>query len=271
MGNKIRMIGIDFDGTLVEHTKDGPYVPPETRVLLEDLITRGVYVGIVSGNQWWDMRGNLEKAGIPWGDPFPTFVLSRETFLHWQKNGSMISDKEWNVARGGEMGELVRFLSAKQYDLFVDLEAAGFKVMGFPLLGDYGLEVHFSTEEEAERARLWLAEWAKDIPFARTHRNVRNANIVLATAGKGKSLLRAATVRGLEPQQVLAIGDSYNDLDMLDGHLGIWPGAVGNAAERVKDAVRQAGGVVATKVAGAGVEEILLSDAWKSLMSRATP
>ena len=95
--------------------------------------------------------------------------------------------------------------------------------------------------------------------MARVHRNRMLAQVVLSTAGKGNSLLRAATVKGLRPHQVLAIGDTLNDLDMLDGRHGFRAGAVGNADLVIKQAVLAAGGIVAEREAGAGLAEILLA------------
>ncbi len=51
---------------------------------------------------------------------------------------------------------------------------------------------------------------------------------------------------------MLAIGDSLNDLTMLDGKLGFRVGTVGNADELINAAVRAAGGMVATQRVAAG-------------------
>ena len=114
-----------------------------------------------------------------------------------------------------------------------------------------------NSPEDAEQVRQMLTEWVQDMPLARAHRNYALAHVVLATGGKGNTLLHAASQRGLAPGHVLAIGDSLNDLQMLDGRLGMHSGAVGNADPVVQQAVRAAGGIVATQRAGAGVGEIL--------------
>ena len=120
--------------------------------------------------------------------------------------------------------------------------------------------------EDAERARTWLAERAGHLPGARIFRSGRAVHIALETAGKGRTLVRAAETRGLAPNEVLAIGDSGNDLDMLDGKLGLLPATVGNAEDSIKDAVHRAGGFVATREATWGVEEILTEYANRGLL-----
>lgn len=257
MAANIGIIGMDFDLTLVDYPEGKPHVPARTLDLLADLVRGGTEVGIVSGRYWWEMRDTLTEAGLAWGNPFPSFVAARETFIYWFREGRMTPDDEWNLPRGEEAAELARVLVPRETEFVTALEAEGLKMRRFILWGDYGMEMHFASAEEAERAREHLARWVASIRLARTHRNRFLAHVVLATAGKGRSLLRAAQSRGLRPDQVLAIGDTLNDLDMLDGALGFWTGAVGNADDVIKDAVTAAGGVVAEAAAGDGVAEII--------------
>lgn len=254
----IRLLGLDFDGTLVENRFDGPVVSPRTIARLDDLVRGGVLAGIVTGNAWWTTRRQLERAGGAWTGPFPSFVISREAFIHWKAtDGTLAADAGWNGARSADFGRLVAWLAAFHYELYAEMIAAGFRILRFHLLGDYGLEAYFDTEEEAEEARVWLAERVRDQPLARAHRNRTNTNIVLATAGKGASLLRVAQTRGIEPCDILAIGDGLNDLDMLDGTLGMLCATTDNAAAHVKDVVRAADGFIASKHSTWGLEEVL--------------
>ena len=257
MNQPIRMVGMDFDLTLIEHRDGGVYVPPETYETLVALIEAGIEVGIVTGRGSWAMHKLLEQAGITWGRPFPTFICPRETFLYWITDGQLQPDAAWNQARSGELAELVGWITPRQYEWHRAIEVAGLDIAHWILWGDYGLEVGMNSPEDAERVRQMLTEWVQDMPLARTHRNYALAHVVLTTGGKGNTLLHAASQRGLAPGQVLAIGDSLNDLTMLDGKLGMHSGAVGNADPAVKQAVEAAGGMVATQPAGAGVAEIL--------------
>ena len=50
---------------------------------------------------------------------------------------------------------------------------------------------------------------------------------------------------------------NVNDLSMLDGRYARWPAAPGNAIDEVKEAVRKAGGYVATARCSDGVVEAL--------------
>jgi len=267
MNQPIRMVGMDFDLTLIEHRNGGVYVPPDTYEMLVELIEAGIEVGIVTGRGSWAMHKLLEQAAITWGQPFPTFICPRETFLYWITDGQRRPDEAWNGARSRELAELVGWITPRQYDWHRAIEAVGLEIAHWVLWGDYGLEVGMNSPEDAEQVRQILTEWVKDMPIAQVHRNYALAHIVLATAGKGTTLLHAARERNLAPQQVLAIGDSLNDLQMLDGKLGMYSGAVDNADPTVKQAVAAAGGIIATQTAGAGVAEILRYYRQKGLLS----
>jgi len=267
MNQHIRMVGMDFDLTLIEQRDGGVYVPPETYEMLVALIKSGVEVGIVTGRGSWAMHKLLEQTGITWGQPFPKFICPRETFLYWITDDQRQPDEAWNRARSGELAKLIGWITPRQYEWHRAIEVAGLEITHWILWGDYGLEVGMNNPKDADHVRQMLTEWVQDMPLARAHRNYALAHVALSTGGKGNTLLHAASQRGLAPAQVLAIGDSLNDLQMLDGKLGMHSGAVGNADPTVKQAVEAAGGIVATQPAGAGVAEILRHYQQEGLLS----
>ena len=83
--------------------------------------------------------------------------------------------------------------------------------------------------------RLTTCDFASEITVLRTQYDYRNLTIVdILNAGcsKGHALERWATHRGLGRSQVMAIGDNYNDIEMLTfaGH----PVIMGNASDDLK-------------------------------------
>ena len=88
---------------------------------------------------------------------------------------------------------------------------------------------------QTAQQRLLDAAFANEITVLRTQYDYRNLTIVdILNAGcsKGHALERWATHRGLGRAQVMAIGDNYNDIEMLTfaGH----PVIMGNASDDLK-------------------------------------
>jgi Cof subfamily protein (haloacid dehalogenase superfamily) len=88
---------------------------------------------------------------------------------------------------------------------------------------------------QTAQERLVGAEFANEITVLRTQYDYRDLTIVdILNAGcsKGHALERWATHRGLDRSQVMAIGDNYNDIEMLTfaGH----PVIMGNASDDLK-------------------------------------
>ena len=88
---------------------------------------------------------------------------------------------------------------------------------------------------QTAQERLVNTEFANEITVLRTQYDYRDLTIVdILNAGcsKGHALERWSTHRGLHRSQVMAIGDNYNDIEMLTfaGH----PVIMGNASDDLK-------------------------------------
>lgn len=88
---------------------------------------------------------------------------------------------------------------------------------------------------EDAQARLRESDFAAEFTLLLTqydHRNLTIVDILRAGCSKGHALERWATYRGVAASEVMAIGDNYNDIEMLTfaGH----PVIMGNASEELK-------------------------------------
>ncbi len=88
---------------------------------------------------------------------------------------------------------------------------------------------------QTAQERLVGAEFANEMTVLRTQYDYRDLTIVdilKAGCSKGHALERWAIYRGLDRSQVMAIGDNYNDIEMLTfaGH----PVIMGNASDDLK-------------------------------------
>ena len=64
------------------------------------------------------------------------------------------------------------------------------------------------------------------------HRDFSLVDVTAATATKGRALAWRAEQLGLRPDQVMAVGDNFNDVEMLE-YAGV-PVVMGNAVEGLK-------------------------------------
>lgn len=121
-------------------------------------------------------------------------------------------------------------------------EKAGITVNNFYIYGHYAVEVHVDIKN-ADKALELMREFVKEKGFedAAVHRNGMMITIYHKDAGKGNALLAASEAFGLKPSEVLAIGDNYNDVSMIDGNLGFVGACVGNgmAHKGVLDVIKQ--------------------------------
>jgi Cof subfamily protein (haloacid dehalogenase superfamily) len=76
---------------------------------------------------------------------------------------------------------------------------------------------------------------AADVAMLRTeypHRDLSILDVLQAGCTKGAAVARWARHRGIPREQVMAIGDNYNDLEMLD--FAAYPVIMGNACDELK-------------------------------------
>ncbi len=100
------------------------------------------------------------------------------------------------------------------------------------------------TVEEMNRAEAWLAAsgYAQRIEMHQTQyptRNLSILDILPPGCSKGVALGKLAARRGLRPEEIMAIGDNYNDAEMLKfaGH----PVLMGNASPELQVMGRELG------------------------------
>jgi hydroxymethylpyrimidine pyrophosphatase-like HAD family hydrolase len=74
---------------------------------------------------------------------------------------------------------------------------------------------------------------------------------------KGSALGELCRLEGMDPARVLAAGDHYNDIPMLDGRHARHAACPANAIEAVKHRVRLSGGYVADRNYADGIADAL--------------
>ena len=248
----IQLIGIDLDGTLLDSA--GRF-PPANRAAIEAAIEAGVHVALVTGRSYPFARPVAE--GLP---ESLTLIVSNgavERGMDGKTRARRLLDK--NVARtvlGSNAGH--RASTALVFDRDVHGQIV-FETMDWSHPGRKGywarnksfiarsvpledalvedpIQVMFNGGYEAMRVLAdEIREQGHDVSVSLTeyvHRDFSLVDITNPTATKGHALASRAAALGLGPEAVMAIGDNFNDLEMLE-YAGTAV-VMGNAVEPLK-------------------------------------
>jgi len=250
---RFKLIACDLDNTLMEKVP----IAPEIKDFIVKIRKKGIKFVINSGRSLKDILEILFQSRIPCSEGYPEAIISTHgAFIHYLKGNNYVEDEEWNKKKEKEL-EILRQEIGWKSKLWEKLIEEKLKIKPVSKQIDQGIfRVFFSSKEEAEKVRQAIT---KESSFKYTT-FLRNKHLLLATlstAQKGYSLLRVTRHFNISPNQVLAIGDSHNDEDMLDGRYGFIPAAPSNADEEVKLLVKNNNGYVASLPEGKGVMEIV--------------
>lgn len=250
---KIRMIGLDLDGTVFNNEK---MITEHTREVLAEAIRQGVVVLPATGRP---------ECGLP-----EQFLAIPGVRFALTSNGARIIDLEerkviyaqllpWETAAAviDEVNTWEHCAWEAYYDgeIFVDADAYRFLDHPdmLPALKSYmrrtrqpvkGLaekirREHISMEkmhmvfENTEYRDQKLQEIREKFPdLAFSNATTFNMEINSADAGKGKGLLALGKILGIRREEIMACGDAANDWDMLQ--MAGFPVVMGNADEETK-------------------------------------
>jgi len=250
----IRLIAIDIDGTLLDSTSQ---VSQANLDALRRAQETGVEIVLVTGRRHrfalpiaeslgfdlWIISSNGAVTRSTRGEPFHRDLMPQATAMkichHMRafRNYMVITfDREGMGAILCEnhdhlYGVIQRWMekNAPYIEYVSPIEKA---LMEDPIQTMFCGPI--ALMEEAQR-QLQECGFADEITVLQTkydHRDLTIVDILNAGCSKGHALERWAAYRGIQPSQVMAIGDNYNDIEMLTfaGH----PVIMGNASDDLK-------------------------------------
>lgn len=254
MPSKIRLISTDFDGTLVAHGSD-PVLDRACMAYIERLQNDGVVWAINTGRSV-DL---LESGLIDFEFPIhPDFILTseRDVFRPSPNGGSKWEPfGDWNDRVAREHAELYHSAESVLAEV---VDFVNQKTKARLLYHTAGLEgLVAESEEELDRVTRFIDQARKKQPKFHYQRNTVYLRFCHADYHKGAALAELSRLLDLPREQIFAAGDHHNDISMLDGRFAQYSACPANAIPEVKEAVRCAGGFVASQTCGAGVHEAL--------------
>lgn len=224
MNNKpdIKLIALDMDGTLLD---DRHEVPEGNRRAIKEAEERGVLVVLSTGRSLKTARD---------------YVLSLElsSYLVTVNGGEIWGPKGELVQRSMVDTEHVQWmyeLSQKHKTGFwaTSSENVWRNDMPEDLFSQEWLKFGFHVEEDEIRESV-LKELKDKGLFEISNSSLKNIEVNALGINKAKGLQKVCDLLGISMDNVMAVGDSLNDIAMItEAGLGI---AMGNAQETVKEA-----------------------------------
>ncbi len=179
----------------------------------------------------------------------PEVIISRERFIHVYRGDDFEPDTRWNEKLRLQTEKVDRDWKKLLPELLRRL-----KEVGLEPESEHG-HLIFESEAEAIKAENFLKQMIDE-----GHQPLRNrVHLTLAPeeVGKGRCLKRLEQTFSIEKSDVICIGDSANDIDMLDGRYGYLSAAVANAEPIAQKAVKSNNGILLKKPAGHGILELM--------------
>ena len=247
------LLSFDFDGTLHDPATL-PGVPvdffTEVKRLRE---TQGAVWGINTGRSMPQVLEGLVESKFPF---LPDWVVGREREIYFPNAvGRFAPQKDWNERCEKEITRLFKKAKKTLQKIRSEVEqhtgASYIEMKGEP----GGLISR--TEEEMEWIVGHIGPLMAEVPDLGWQRNSIYLRFGHTNYQKGSSLAEVARLYGIPTSHVFAMGDSYNDVEMLSEQYSGGAACPGNAVGAIRELILARGGLVAEGSAGVGVVEVL--------------
>ncbi|MFS1663612.1 HAD-IIB family hydrolase [Streptococcus sp. zg-JUN1979] len=252
----VKAVFFDIDGTLLNDRKS---IQKSTRLAIQDLKEQGCFVGVATGRGPSFVQPYLENLGLDVAITYNgQYIYTRDKVLFAkQLPKSMIyrliryaSDKRREISLGtasgllgsgiigmgtSRFGQVVSSIVPRKMAKTVErsfkhlirrIKPQNINVLYTAMREPVYQIVMVATEGETDKIR------SKFPTLKITRSSPYSADIICAKQSKIRGIERVGELFGFDLSEVMAFGDSENDLEMLSGvGLGV---AMGNADDRVK-------------------------------------
>lgn len=251
--DKIKMIGLDLDGTLLTEKKE---LPPYTRQILEQAVAKGIVVLPATGRPLTGIPQEIRRIrGIRYAlttngariydlermETIAEYTIPHKTAekaLEITRKYDTLQETYYDGAAYSDEGKLKDI--GKYYrnpDMWEYVRATRTPVASvlqwFSVKGRSPDKIHLLFADPEEKKQAWAE--LQEIPgIVLTGSLGNNIEINAADVDKGRGLLKLGSMLGIRREEIMACGDGDNDLAMIrEAGLGV---AMGNADEALKKA-----------------------------------
>jgi HAD superfamily hydrolase (TIGR01484 family) len=250
--SQIRLLSMDFDGTLVRNWASPSY-PDELVQTLNQLRRNGVLTAINTGRTVRLVEEALDVTGFPFR---PDFALTseREVFRWsgsvWEDFGGWNSKcREAHDILFASCGDLLKLIEQH-------IESTTAAMLHYDENRFSGLVS--STHQEMDEICQYIETQRSGFPDFAYQRDSVYLRFCHSAYHKGAALAELQRLTNISREETFAAGDNFNDLSMLDLAVASFMACPSNALDEVKTAVRNQGGFVASQDSGFGICQALL-------------
>jgi hydroxymethylpyrimidine pyrophosphatase-like HAD family hydrolase len=245
------LIALDLDGTAVRY-EPRLEMDPDLMEYISSLRERGA-AWAMNSDRYTDTM--IDIAMLLPEEQRPAAILSCQRFIHLlNSQGRYAPVSPWN-SQQMLLHKSLWDRIAPHFAQWHEAIAREFTIVAHAI-NDLVCAYLVSTDQTPPlraRMRALVQPW----PDAQVSGNQEWTFILHAAFSKGRVLGTCAELLGVDPQNIIAVGDGLNDITMLNGSVTRMVGCPGNASPEVVQAVTEAGGVVAEGTAAAGTLHIL--------------
>lgn len=247
------VLSFDFDGTLHDPAGDPPVPVSFFEIIARLRETHGAVWGINTGRSMPQLVEGFIESRFPF---LPDWVVAREREL-WFPNpfGRWLPNEKWNKRCEKDIAKLFKrsrkLLDRLKNEILSHTGARWLEMPGEPA----GFVAR--SQEEMNWIVANILPLAAVEPMLSWQRNSIYLRFSHRDYHKGSGLSAIAAAHGLGPEKCFAIGDSHNDLEMLDAaHAGMRACPANSVAEVLEKTARE-GGCVCRETHAAAVTEAL--------------
>ncbi len=247
---RVRLLSTDFDGTLIGFGSDGRCTPALASVLAEHKRSGGLWA-INTGRNLWHAQNGVASLEAP---VEPDFLLTNEReIFHRTPDGRYVPEHHWNETCYRHHDELFR----RAEPVFQKIRALASRHEGIDLIEEDNRPAGIITSSEGIMQEFvdFLEALDHDLEDFSYQRNTIYLRFSHAFYHKGSALGELSRITGIDPREIMAAGDHFNDIPMLDGRYAVHAACPSNSIPEVVATVRAAGGYHAGRVAADGVAE----------------
>lgn len=247
---EIKLISTDFDGTLIGFDSDGRCSPAFAEAIQEHRERGGLWA-VNTGRSLEHAVDGVLRFQSP---VEPDFLLTNEReVFRWEDGWAAYG--EWNDRCYQRHEQL--FTAAM--DLFARIEDVAKNQSGIRIIYEDNRPVGVVTESE-----MLMDTFVQDVDHAALNhldfgyqRNTVYLRFCHRDYHKGSALAELCRLENIPVDHVLAAGDHYNDIPMLDRRYAAMTACPANAIDQVKEKVTHAGGYISEQNWADGIAEAI--------------